>query len=55
MDFEDFNPIALIGGMIGGLFSVFLAGMMMPSLLIKIASFLISGVACYVVCDKILS
>jgi len=50
---DEINPIAAIFGIIGGLIGFIVAGSMMPSIVMKMLSFVLCTVAGYAVCSRI--
>lgn len=56
MVFEDMdlNPLALAGGLLGGILSIVVMSKVEVSILIKIFGFIITAVVCYIVSGKIL-
>ena len=55
--FEDFelNPIALAGGLLGGVLSLIVQSQVETGIVIKVLTFSVSTVVCYFMVGKILS
>jgi hypothetical protein len=55
--FEDFelNPIALAGGLLGGVLSLIVQSQVETGIVIKVLTFAVSTVVCYFMVGKILS
>lgn len=54
MGMDDFSPIGLIGGAIGGLLAVYISGGMTSGIVTKVLTFLGTAVVCYFVSNAIL-
>ena len=53
-DMDDINWFAVFGGLIGGFISLIVGKSMGGGFFIRILGFIITGVICYFLCDRLL-
>jgi len=52
--FEEINPIGLIGGILGGIVAIIVMSQVEVGLIYKVGSFIGTAIVCYIMVSKIL-
>jgi len=54
MEFDEINPIGIIGGLLGGILAIVTMSKVDVPIIFRIGSFVATAVVCYIVSSKIL-